>query len=485
MTTTLALLNPTSFVKSSGYVAIFILSVLQSCCIPTSSELTLGFGGVLASQGTLSLPGVIAAGTVGELVGAYIAWVVGRAGGRPLVERYGRYILLSPHDLDRAEAWYHRTGRGASFGSRLLPVIRNFVALPAGVAEVPALQLRDPDRDRLAHLGRGHGPHRIRGRQAVEVGHARLQRRRLRPRRAGRARRRLRDLAPVALLPPRHPRRAALRRGRRPPGRPGRPGRPGGVHRAAAPGARRSSSSGRPAAPTAPTPRGGPPASGRPGARPAGSRSGAPPPTANADAARPSAAPLGRRRRPPWWGGLPRASFGGAGRGPVAPSRPAATGSGPDPARRLPRPDLGRHPVVRRRAGLPGPVAPQRSRGRVTSLCGSPAEPGPASSGPGRRDPEPGARTSTRCGRVDRPGASPIRWRPVGRPPWRAGWPTGRPGTSPPGWGGRVRTGPAGAPIAAMADQLGLGARQLHRRCLPLFGYGPKHLARSSGWVAP
>jgi membrane protein DedA with SNARE-associated domain len=77
----LALLNPDSLVKSAGYFAIFFLSVLQSCCVPTSSELTLGYGGYLASQGTLSLPGVIAAGTLGEVVGAYIAWVIGKRPG--------------------------------------------------------------------------------------------------------------------------------------------------------------------------------------------------------------------------------------------------------------------------------------------------------------------------------------------------------------------------------------------------------------------
>ena len=138
--TFLALLNPTGFVSSSGYLAIFVLSVLQSCCVPTSSELTLGFGGVLASQGTLSLPGVIVAGTAGEIVGGYIAWAIGRAGGRPLVERYGRFVLLSPDDLDRAAAWYDRHERWGVLGSRLLPVIRNFVAVPAGVARVPAVR---------------------------------------------------------------------------------------------------------------------------------------------------------------------------------------------------------------------------------------------------------------------------------------------------------------------------------------------------------
>jgi membrane protein DedA with SNARE-associated domain len=136
----LALLNPNGFVTSWGYAAIFLLSVLQSCCVPTSSELTLGFAGVLAAEGKLSAPGAIAAGVAGEVVGAYIAWIIGRTGGRAFVDRWGRYLLLSHRDLDRAEAWYQRHSRWGVFGSRLLPVIRNFVALPAGVAEVPLVR---------------------------------------------------------------------------------------------------------------------------------------------------------------------------------------------------------------------------------------------------------------------------------------------------------------------------------------------------------
>src|SRR5580698_8483744 len=123
----LGILNFTNFVASSGYLAIFVLSVLQSCCVPTSSELTLGFGGVLAAEGKLSLPGVIAAGVLGEIVGAYIAWVIGRSGGRAFVDRFGKYLLLSHRDLDRAEAWYRRHGNWGVLVSRLLPVIRNFV----------------------------------------------------------------------------------------------------------------------------------------------------------------------------------------------------------------------------------------------------------------------------------------------------------------------------------------------------------------------
>ncbi len=136
----LALLNFTHFVKDVGYPAIFILSVLQSCCVPTSSELTLGFAGYLAYKGNLNLAGAILSGVVGEVIGAYIAYAVGRFGGRAFIDRYGRYVLLSHHDLDRAEGWYHRHERWGVFGSRLLPVIRNFVAVPAGVAEVPVVR---------------------------------------------------------------------------------------------------------------------------------------------------------------------------------------------------------------------------------------------------------------------------------------------------------------------------------------------------------
>jgi membrane protein DedA with SNARE-associated domain len=100
----------------------------------------MGFAGVLAAEGKMSLPGAIAAGAMGELAGAYIAWFVGRSAGRAVVDRFGRYILLSHRDLDRAEAWYRRHDRWGVFGSRLLPVIRNFAALPAGVAEVPLLR---------------------------------------------------------------------------------------------------------------------------------------------------------------------------------------------------------------------------------------------------------------------------------------------------------------------------------------------------------
>jgi len=136
----LGLLDPTTLVTSSGYVAIFLLCVAQSCCVPTSSELTMGIAGVLAANGKLSLAAVIAIGTTGEVVGAYIAWIIGRTGGRRFVDRWGKYLLLTHADLDRAEAWYARHERWGVFGSRLVPFVRNFAAVPAGVAEVPLVR---------------------------------------------------------------------------------------------------------------------------------------------------------------------------------------------------------------------------------------------------------------------------------------------------------------------------------------------------------
>jgi membrane protein DedA with SNARE-associated domain len=132
-----AFLSPSSFITSGGYFAIFVLCVAQSCCIPTSSEITMGFAGYWAATGKLNLEAAIAVGVAGETVGALIAWAVGRTGGRGFVERYGRFVLLTRTDLDRAEAWYGRHERSGVFVGRILPVIRSFVALIGGIAEVP------------------------------------------------------------------------------------------------------------------------------------------------------------------------------------------------------------------------------------------------------------------------------------------------------------------------------------------------------------
>jgi membrane protein DedA with SNARE-associated domain len=126
-------------ISTWGYLAIFLLSIAQSACVPTSSELTFGFAGFLAYTGHFNIIEVVIVGAIGELIGAYIAWAFGITGGRALVLRYGRYIRVDHEQLDRLQAWYERHPRWGVFASRLLPVVRNFVALAAGLAEVPPL----------------------------------------------------------------------------------------------------------------------------------------------------------------------------------------------------------------------------------------------------------------------------------------------------------------------------------------------------------
>ena len=135
------------FIASYGYLAIFVLMLAESACIPVPSELIMTFGGALAAgavPGThLNLIGVILAGTAGNVAGSYIAWAVGRYGGQPALNRltqgtWGRRLRLREHDLDRAVAWFDRYGNKAVLIGRVLPVVRTFVSLPAGIAEMPA-----------------------------------------------------------------------------------------------------------------------------------------------------------------------------------------------------------------------------------------------------------------------------------------------------------------------------------------------------------
>ena len=137
----------TQFILKHGYEAVFMLMVLESACIPIPSEVTMLFGGALANATFVAssfvgggqhlnflLVGLV--GTLGNLGGSWLAYGVGRAGGRPLIERWGRFVFLREHELDRAEAWFADHGQAAVFVSRLLPVVRTFISLPAGVAEM-------------------------------------------------------------------------------------------------------------------------------------------------------------------------------------------------------------------------------------------------------------------------------------------------------------------------------------------------------------
>ncbi len=128
------------FISSWGYLALFVLMLAESACVPVPSEVIMGFAGALAASGRMSVAGAVAVGVSGELVGAYLSWGVGRTGGRALVERYGRYVLLSKADLDRAEKWFNHRGELGVLVGRVVPVVRTFVSLPAGIAEMQPIR---------------------------------------------------------------------------------------------------------------------------------------------------------------------------------------------------------------------------------------------------------------------------------------------------------------------------------------------------------
>jgi membrane protein DedA with SNARE-associated domain len=125
-----------SVVDRIGYSGIFLLETLESMCIPIPSEATQLFAGFLVSDHRLNLYLVIAVATLGNLVGSTIAWYVGLRGGRPLVLRYGRFFHVTEAKLGRAERWFERYGPRVVFWSRLLPVLRTFISLPAGAARM-------------------------------------------------------------------------------------------------------------------------------------------------------------------------------------------------------------------------------------------------------------------------------------------------------------------------------------------------------------
>jgi len=125
-----------SVISSAGYPGIAVLMAIESACIPLPSEIIMPFSGYLVFAGRFKLLWVAVAGALGCNLGSIVAYYVGALGGRPLAEKYGRYVLVSRHDLDRADHWFARYGNATVFFARLLPVIRTFIALPAGVSRM-------------------------------------------------------------------------------------------------------------------------------------------------------------------------------------------------------------------------------------------------------------------------------------------------------------------------------------------------------------
>ncbi len=127
----------TNAILGLGVFGVFIGMFLESAYIPVPSEIILPFAGYLVYRHHASFTSAMVASLLGGLLGAIVSYWVARWGGRALVERYGRYVFIRAHEMNRAESWFQRHGDGAVFFGRLLPGIRTFISLPAGVAEMP------------------------------------------------------------------------------------------------------------------------------------------------------------------------------------------------------------------------------------------------------------------------------------------------------------------------------------------------------------
>lgn len=125
-----------STISLMGYSGILLTMAIESACIPLPSEIIMPFSGYLVTTGQFTLLGVTLAGAVGNVLGSIVAYYAGVWGGRPFVERYGRYFLVSHHDLDVADRWFAKYGEAAVFFGRMLPVVRTFISLPAGIAKM-------------------------------------------------------------------------------------------------------------------------------------------------------------------------------------------------------------------------------------------------------------------------------------------------------------------------------------------------------------
>jgi membrane protein DedA with SNARE-associated domain len=130
----------TGTVSAVGYLGVFILMALESACIPIPSEIIMPFSGFLVSSGKLSLIWVTLAGAFGNLIGAVITYAIGFYGGRPFILKYGKYFFVKEKEVHHAERFFAKWGDWSVFLSRNLPVIRTFISLPAGVAEMPFIK---------------------------------------------------------------------------------------------------------------------------------------------------------------------------------------------------------------------------------------------------------------------------------------------------------------------------------------------------------
>lgn len=123
-------------IESMGYPGIVLTMAIESACIPLPSEAIMPLAGNLVAQGKMNLHIVAWLGAVGNLLGSWLAYWVGKVGGRAFVLRWGRYVFITRHDLDKADRWFGKHGTATVFFSRCLPIIRTFISLPAGISKM-------------------------------------------------------------------------------------------------------------------------------------------------------------------------------------------------------------------------------------------------------------------------------------------------------------------------------------------------------------
>jgi len=131
-------------IRDMGYVGLFVLIVLESTMVPVPSLLVMPFAGFMASRGDFSLPVILVINSVAALVGSSLSYWLGIAGGKPLLLKYGKYVLVRPADLEKTEIFFERHGAWTVFIARFLPVVRHLISIPAGVARMrfPAFLLQ-------------------------------------------------------------------------------------------------------------------------------------------------------------------------------------------------------------------------------------------------------------------------------------------------------------------------------------------------------
>lgn len=130
----------TATISTMGYAGVVLLMAIESAAIPLPSEVIMPFSGYLVHLGRFTLHGSALAGAVGCVLGSLVAYAVAAWGGRAFVHKYGRYVFISRHDLDLAERLFNRYGSPIIFFSRLMPVVRTFISLPAGLARMPLMR---------------------------------------------------------------------------------------------------------------------------------------------------------------------------------------------------------------------------------------------------------------------------------------------------------------------------------------------------------